>query len=57
MIGRTVVPALDQTLALRRAELLGFDLRAAVLLLPWIAAGLADAAVSLAEPEEDLSPL
>ncbi len=51
------MPALDQTLALRRAELLGFDLRAAVLLLPWIAAGLADAAVSLAEPEEDLSPL
>jgi len=44
---------LDQGLALRRAEILGWDLVAAATLLPEIALGLAEAAVGGADDGDD----
>ena len=40
VMGRLVVPVIDRALALNHAGLLGFDVRAVVLLLPFIEAGL-----------------
>ena len=52
VMGRLVVPVIDRALALNHAGLLGFDVRAVVLLLPAIETGLWEAIGKIANSSD-----